>query len=276
RSGATRCSVVAPRPLETTERPPAPAAARAPAPRPTSPPKASIPRRIAFLLEGVSIGSGLLPGWGRGAVGVVDAAHDDRLVGVALEEVNDDLLADPWHGDEPGFLPGVQGADADPARAVRVVLPLAVPEELHLHAPVLVGEDLRAGRPHDHRGLRPLDERPRRRPDGTERQPDRDGLERVVVVDGALRGAPWIAMDRPAVGAAQEVVLPVPGEVARQAERQPTGELSAGRRALHQDGLRGLRAHPHRRGRRPLRLDQPKLARVVAPAGVDPVEPLRI
>ena len=36
---------------------------------------------------------------GRHLLGVVDAAGDDRLVGIALEEVDDDLLADARHRD---------------------------------------------------------------------------------------------------------------------------------------------------------------------------------
>ena len=50
----------------------------------------------------------------------------------------------------PQCLPAHGRADANPARAVRVVLALAVPVELHLHAAVFVGEDLLARGPDDH------------------------------------------------------------------------------------------------------------------------------
>src|SRR5262249_31685590 len=52
--------------------------------------------------------------------------------------------------------------DAHPARALLVLLPLAVPEELHLHAPVLVDVDLLALGTDDDRGLRAVDPRRRR------------------------------------------------------------------------------------------------------------------
>ena len=70
----------------------------------------------------------------------------------------------------PHCLPAQTGPDADPARAVGVVLALAVPVELDLHPAVLVGEDLLAGRA-DHDGrLRPLDERLGGRPPRAEGQ----------------------------------------------------------------------------------------------------------
>ena len=60
----------------------------------------------------------------------------------------------------PQPLPAQIGGDADPARAVRVELPLAVPVELDLHAAVLVGEDLLALRADDDGGLRAAHGRP--------------------------------------------------------------------------------------------------------------------
>ena len=96
---------------------------------------------------------------GRHLLGVVDAADDDRLVGVAFEEVDDHFLADARDVDHAPLLAGPGRADADPAGAVGVVLALAVPVELHLHAAVLVGEDLLAGRADDDGGLRALHDR---------------------------------------------------------------------------------------------------------------------
>src|SRR5207248_8648691 len=55
---------------------------------------------------------------GRHHLGVVDAAGDDGLVRVALQEVHDDLLADARDVDDAPVLAGPQGADAAPAGAV--------------------------------------------------------------------------------------------------------------------------------------------------------------
>ena len=99
---------------------------------------------------------GAVPEVGRHLVGVVDGPDDDRLVRVALEEVDDDLLPDPRPERRAPAPPRRELPHADPAGAVLVVLPLPVPVELHLHPPVLVGEDLLALRPHDDRRLAPL------------------------------------------------------------------------------------------------------------------------
>src|SRR5688572_1358210 len=103
---------------------------------------------------------------GRHLLGVVDASGDDRLVGIAFQEVDDDLLADARDGDGAPGLAGPRLRHPDPARAVLALGPLAfpIPVEEHLHPAVLVGVDLVACRPDDHPGLRPLDERLRRQP----------------------------------------------------------------------------------------------------------------
>src|SRR6185369_7867439 len=92
----------------------------------------------------------------RHHVRVVDAAYDDRLIGIAFLERDDHLLVDARDVDRAPVASRPVRPDADPARAVDVVLPLAVPVELHLHAAVLVGEDLLPRRTDDDRGLRPL------------------------------------------------------------------------------------------------------------------------
>src|SRR5262249_2416346 len=86
--------------------------------------------------------------------------------------------------------------DADPARAVLVLLALTVPEELHLHPAVLVGVDLLALGPDHHRRLRPLHDGPRRQPGRPERRRRRHAAERVAVgrlpgpaLDGRVRRA---------------------------------------------------------------------------------------
>ncbi len=94
----------------------------------------------------------------RHLLGVVDAPGDQRLVGIAFQEVDHHFLADARDGDHAPVLarPGVR--DAHPAGAVFVVLAVAVPVELHLHPAVLVGVDLVARRADDDGRLRALDE----------------------------------------------------------------------------------------------------------------------
>jgi len=96
-------------------------------------------------------------GVGRHLAVVVDAAGDERLVGVAFEEVDDDFLADARQGHHAPVLarPGLR--HAHPAGGVFVALAVAVPVELNLHPPVLVGVNLFARRAGDDGGLRALD-----------------------------------------------------------------------------------------------------------------------
>ena len=93
---------------------------------------------------------------GRHLFSVVDAAGDDRLVGVALEEIDHHFLADARDLDEAEALAGPGHADAHPAAALLVVRAVAVPMELHLHAAVLVGVDFLAAGADDHGGVRAL------------------------------------------------------------------------------------------------------------------------
>jgi hypothetical protein len=81
---------------------------------------------------------------GRLVVAVIDAARHDRAVGVTLDEVDQHLVADAGQEHAAPAVARPQLADADPARAGLVVGVRAVPVELHLHAPVLVGIDLLA------------------------------------------------------------------------------------------------------------------------------------
>src|SRR5262249_30134348 len=118
--------------------------------------------------------------WGL-ALGVVDAAGDDRLVRIALEEVDDHLLPHTRRRDTAPALPCPWLRDADTARAVLVVRPEAIPVELHLDAAELVGVDLIAGRPDDHRRLRTLDEWFRCRAPRPELLPGGQGHEAALV-----------------------------------------------------------------------------------------------
>src|SRR5205814_2015105 len=69
-------------------------------------------------------------------LGVIDAARDDRLIWIAAEEFDDDLLADPRNVDPTPALAGPNLCDPQPAGAVFVLLAQAVPEELHLYAAI--------------------------------------------------------------------------------------------------------------------------------------------
>ncbi|CAM3302758.1 hypothetical protein PSPL106493_18500 [Pseudomonas plecoglossicida] len=89
---------------------------------------------------------------------VVQAAHDQRAVGVAVEEHHHHFVADTRDLDAAEAAAGAGLGDADPAGAVVVELALAVPVELQLHAAQLVGEDLFTGRADDDGGLRAVDQ----------------------------------------------------------------------------------------------------------------------
>src|SRR4051794_10437572 len=125
---------------------------------------------------------------GRRLFRVVDAAGDDRLIGIAFEEIDDHFLTDARRGNGSPTFTGPRMRDADPAGAVLVLLPVAVPVELHLHAAVLVGIDLVAGRTDDHRGLRTLDERLRRRAPRPELLAARHRDERAAILAAAPAG----------------------------------------------------------------------------------------
>jgi hypothetical protein len=94
--------------------------------------------------------------------GVVDAAGDQGLVGVAFDEVDHHLLPDARQRDHAPGLAGPLAGHAHPARTLVAMVAQAVPVELHLHAAVLVGVNLLGGGllvAHHHRGLRARDQR---------------------------------------------------------------------------------------------------------------------
>src|SRR4030095_10328672 len=126
----------------------------------------------------------------RHVLAVVDAADDDRLIGVALEKLDDHLLADARDRHEAPPLAGPRVRDAEPAGAVLVALALAVPVELDLHAAVLVGEDLLSRRTDDGRGLHADD-------DGSVRSTSRavwhGGSDALALVRGGRGGGSPVA-----------------------------------------------------------------------------------
>src|SRR5262245_24273899 len=187
----------------------------------------------------------------RHVLAVVDAADDDRLVRVAFEELDHDLLADARDGDEAPALAGPRMRDAEPAGAVLVALALAVPVELDLHAAVLVGEDLLAGRPDDRRGLHAYDDRGVRATSRTVGHGGGDALELVGVGDRGGAAARPVALARAVLARGEEVAAVERLRHARalrpHAERESRRERACGARAATEDPGRVLLllADPH-------------------------------
>src|SRR6185503_10942246 len=81
---------------------------------------------------------------------VVQAAHHDRLIGVAAEERDEHLLADARDRDHAEPAAGPALAHAHPARALVAVVCVPIPGEVHADASKLVRVDLLAlGTDHD-------------------------------------------------------------------------------------------------------------------------------
>src|ERR1017187_8987871 len=125
----------------------------------------------------------------RHLVGVVDAPENDRLVRVSVEEIDDHLLADPWPEGGAPAAPRDGLPDPNPARAVGVVFPLAVPVKLHLDTAVLVREYFLAGRPDDDSSLGTIDRGDRREERRAEGQIEREAREVVLIGEIASAGA---------------------------------------------------------------------------------------
>src|SRR6266481_7377597 len=69
-------------------------------------------------------------------IGVINAPHNDRLIGITLQEIDNDFLADsrPEKGPPTLSRPGL--GHSHPTRTVDVVLSLSIPVELHFHATI--------------------------------------------------------------------------------------------------------------------------------------------
>src|SRR5690606_16610841 len=83
----------------------------------------------------------------------VQAAGDQRLVGVAIQEADQHLHAHAGDGEGAVAVAGPAAGHAQPAAAAVVALAVAVPVELHLDAAVVVTVDLFTGRAGDHGAL---------------------------------------------------------------------------------------------------------------------------
>src|ERR1051326_2394354 len=125
---------------------------------------------------------------GRHRLAVVERADHHRVVGIALQEVDQDLLADARQVEHAPFLAGERLRHAHPAGAVLVGLAVAVPVELQLDAAVLVGVDVLAGRADHARGLRALHDRLGREPRRPEGRRARDRLQAAAEARGLASG----------------------------------------------------------------------------------------
>ncbi|MNM62712.1 hypothetical protein D3C81_740510 [compost metagenome] len=99
---------------------------------------------------------------GRGVAAVVQATHDQRAVGVAVQEHHHHFVADAGDQNAAEAAAGTGLGDAYPAGTLVVELAVAVPVELQFHPPQFVGIDLFAGRADDNGCLGPGDACPRR------------------------------------------------------------------------------------------------------------------
>ncbi len=86
---------------------------------------------------------------GRHVVGVVSAADDDGLVGIAFEEIHKDFVADAWDLYPAPKFPGPNLCHSNPTRAVGVEFAFSVPVKLDLHATIFVGKDFFPVWPYD-------------------------------------------------------------------------------------------------------------------------------
>src|SRR5262249_28155887 len=150
-----------------------------------------------------------------------------RPVGVTFFEGHDDLVSDARdvNGSPPLTRPG--RPDADPAGAVRVVSPLAVPVELDLHPAVLVGEDLLAGWPDHDGGLGPLAHGLRGGPGGTVRRSGGDAFESVAVRGLGPQAGTVVAPRASLMVDVEDDVAAVGVEMPAHCEPVPAGEMPA-------------------------------------------------
>src|SRR6266511_3746301 len=97
-----------------------------------------------------------LPQIRRHLISVINTADNNRLIGIALEEIDDNLLTDARPKKGPPTLTGPGLGHAHPARTVGVVLSLPIPVELHLYATVFVSKNLFTRRTYSNVRLRSI------------------------------------------------------------------------------------------------------------------------
>ena len=123
---------------------------------------------------------------GRRPIGIEQGAHDHRLVGIAIDEAHQHLIADARQEERaaPGAGIGLHHPHAD--RGTALVLLLPVPQEADQDPALVVGVDF-AGTDDDRR-LQPRHLRPRPRVRCAKGTVGRDERERGRIVEGAAAG----------------------------------------------------------------------------------------
>ncbi|OKO97722.1 hypothetical protein Xedl_03912 [Xenorhabdus eapokensis] len=86
--------------------------------------------------------------------GVVGTPGNDRLIRVAVQKIHHHFLADTRDRQHAPALPRPRLGDAYPAGTLVIALAVAIPRELEANSPVLITENLFAGRPHHFGDLR--------------------------------------------------------------------------------------------------------------------------
>ena len=207
---------------------------------------------------------------GRHVLGVVEGPDDDRLVGVAVLEGDEDLLPDPREGVGSPRVPGQRRRDAQPGAAVRVLLPLAVPVELHLDPPVLVDVDVLSRRPDDDGRLGSLRHRAPRTAGRPVHRVARETGERVLVLRTDVVGPEDAVL--PVVLHAGQDVRTVPVVVPAEVEPETRDHVPDVPAPHDLDGPRLLPLHDDPRPDVAVQEDLLDLLRPVAPSRLDSVE----
>lgn len=100
------------------------------------------------------VGGEPVKGWGGG---VIDCTHNDRPVRIAVDKIDENLIAYARKRDETPAIAAPWLAGAEPAGASLVFLTFPVPVELNLYPPVFIGMDLLARGTSYHRTLQAAD-----------------------------------------------------------------------------------------------------------------------
>src|SRR5262249_15362484 len=152
----------------------------------------------------------------------------DRLVGVSFDEIDDDLVTDTRQVHGSPFLAGPEGTDANPARAIGVVLAVAVPAKLDFYPALLFRQDLHARRSDAHGRLRAIHDRLGGLPRRTKGHRQRYALEAVLVIPAKIAGGTIVARQRGRVLHTFQQIGPIGIEMTLQREFVPARELPAG------------------------------------------------
>src|SRR6476660_9484406 len=142
----------------------------------------------AHLVVLVMLGVGSIAKVGRHLISVINAAHDYWLVGIPFKKIDNHLLTDSRPETCAPSSARPKLAHADPAGAIGVILPFAIPMKLHLDPAILIGENFLARGAYDNGRLRSGNGRFGRHPRRTERQGEWNTCKVVAVGEGLTAG----------------------------------------------------------------------------------------